>query len=100
MTDEEFIVYVQENFPKEIKIGKLRTRLKGKAIEFLREIVYNRDEETCQECKKYCHFEERFENDPDAYDMAHIQSRGACGSDLPSNVRVLCHRCHMRSHGM
>jgi len=40
----------------------------------------------------------RFDGDPLAYDMAHIVSRGAGGSDELSNVRTLCHRDHMREH--
>lgn len=99
MRDSEFIAEVQRLFPTKIRIGKTgRVRLSGLAIHFLRVYVYQRDSHRCQTCGIETFFLPRFYSDPLAYHMAHIQSRGAGGSDLPSNVRVLCCQHHMDSH--
>jgi 5-methylcytosine-specific restriction endonuclease McrA len=73
-------------------------RLHGKALEALRRECWLRHNETCQVCGERVYYQARFDGDPLAYDMAHIQSRGAGGSDVISNVRCLCHRDHMLEH--
>lgn len=86
-------------YPKHVRIGKLGiVRLTGEALTLLRMKCWSRDNETCKACGERVHFSARFAGDPLAYDMAHLKSRGAGGSDLPSNVRTLCHSCHMREH--
>lgn len=99
MTDEEFLAEAQRLWPKLVKVGKTgRVRLKGEALSFLRGHTYQNDLERCRHCGEYIFYTARFDGDPLAYDMAHIKSRGAGGSDLPSNVKALCHRDHMASH--
>lgn len=44
------------------------------------------------------HYFAYYEGDPLAFDMAHIRSRGAQGSDTLDNVKTNCHRCHMAAH--
>jgi 5-methylcytosine-specific restriction endonuclease McrA len=73
-------------------------RLKGKALAELRHQCYHRDEGWCQVCHMPVFFWARFDGDPLAYDMAHIKSRGAGGSDTLENVRTLCHKDHMNEH--
>ena len=73
-------------------------RLKGKALARLRVDCYTRDKGICQDCGIFTYFYPRFAGDPEAYDMAHIVSRGAGGSDFLSNIRCLCHACHMAEH--
>ena len=80
-------------FPKNAAI-----RLKGKELAALRLERFRRDNETCLNCGERVYFTARFAGDPLAYDMAHIKSRGAGGSDTISNVETWCHRCHMRFH--
>lgn len=74
-----------------------RIRLTGEHLAWLRRACWLRDEGFCRVC--------RCMTNPDApawapnkYDMAHIKSRGAGGSDTLENVRTLCHKCHMREH--
>jgi 5-methylcytosine-specific restriction endonuclease McrA len=97
ITDAEFIAKMERLYPKDVKRGKLRVRLKGKALESLRTYCALRDGQRCQECDIGV-----FDDLPDWHDqkyhMAHIQSRGACGSDVPSNVRTLCGQCHRKEH--
>jgi 5-methylcytosine-specific restriction endonuclease McrA len=79
--------------------GKLGIiRLYGAGLEELRFECWLRDKEQCQKCHKRLYQQARFPGDPDAYDMAHIVSRGAGGSDTLENVRALCHECHMKEH--
>ena len=83
----------------ETRVGKTGTiRLTGKALEVLRRDCWLRHNETCQCCGERVYFESRFDGDPQAYDMAHIKSRGAGGSDVLDNVQCLCHSCHMKEH--
>ena len=83
----------------ETRTGKTGTiRLTGKALEVLRRDCFERDKGVCQECGIALLWEPRFNGDRQAYDMAHIQSRGAGGSDILDNVRSLCHSCHMKEH--
>lgn len=77
---------------------KFTVRLRGLALTKLRFDCWMRDGRRCKECGVLTHWEPRFPTDPDAYDMAHIKSRGAGGSDELSNVRTLCHACHMEEH--
>ena len=72
-------------------------RLTGADLSALRLACWVRDKGRCQEClapvsddHASCH--------PLKYDMAHIQSRGAGGSDSLENVRTMCHECHMQEH--
>jgi 5-methylcytosine-specific restriction endonuclease McrA len=73
-------------------------RLYGKDLDALRRDCFDRDESICQQCWTPTSYLPRFDGDPVAYDMAHIQSRGAGGSDTLENVRCLCHSCHMKEH--
>jgi len=84
----------------EVIIGKFtgKIRLKGRALENLRYHRWMLDLCTCQECGIKTHWKARYDGDPEAFDLAHIQSRGASGSDVLENVRTLCHRCHMSEH--
>jgi 5-methylcytosine-specific restriction endonuclease McrA len=75
-----------------------RIRLTGEALRGLRDDCWARDKGTCQECGIALYKAPRFFGDPQAYDMAHIKSRGAGGSDTLENVRALCHRSHMEEH--
>jgi 5-methylcytosine-specific restriction endonuclease McrA len=71
--------------------GKLgRIRLKGKPLEALRRRVFERDEWKCRECGRPCSWASGH--------LAHIISRGAGGSDVEGNVRLLCNACHFREH--
>jgi 5-methylcytosine-specific restriction endonuclease McrA len=73
-------------------------RLYGKDLESLRRDCWLRHNETCQTCGERVYYQARFDGDPRAYDMAHIQSRGSGGSDTLENVRCKCHSCHMKEH--
>lgn len=75
-----------------------RVRRKGAALEQLRRQCWLQHNETCQNCGERVYYTARFAGDPLAYDMAHIKSRGAGGSDTLENVRCLCHSCHMQEH--
>ena len=77
---------------------KFTVRLTGTAMLRLRRDCWLRDGGYCQECKVFTSYFARWEGDPHAYDMAHIKSRGAGGSDVLENVRTLCHECHMAEH--
>jgi 5-methylcytosine-specific restriction endonuclease McrA len=80
-------------------IGNLGiVRLTGQDLAALRRACWERDQGKCQVCGISTYWQARFAGDPQAYDMAHIKSRGAGGSDTLDNVRTLCHRCHMREH--
>jgi 5-methylcytosine-specific restriction endonuclease McrA len=63
-----------------------------------RERCWARDRGVRRACGCLLFWEPRFSGHPRAYDMAHIRSRGAGGSDVIDNVRALCHACHMREH--
>lgn len=81
------------------RVGNLGiVRLSGKALEELRMVCWLRDNGRCQVCRELVYFAARVDGDPLAYDMAHIKSRGAGGSDELNNVRCLCHQCHMKEH--
>lgn len=82
------------------KPGKLGiVRLYGRALAKLREQCWDRDKGICQATGEKLYWEARFPGDPLAYDMAHIKSRGAGGSDILENVRALSHEAHLREHG-
>lgn len=71
--------------------GKTGTlRLRGKELEALRRAVFERDCWKCKECGVSCGWVTGH--------LAHIQSRGAGGSDTESNTRLLCAKCHSREH--
>ena len=77
--------------PAEVTVGKTgRIRLKGEALVALRRRVFLRDKWTCQECGAICGWASGH--------LAHIQSRGAGGSDVLSNVLTKCADCHMKEH--
>lgn len=81
------------------RVGKLGiVRLRGKDLFQLRTNCWIRDLMRCVDCGVRTCWEPRFNGDPEAYDMAHIQSRGAGGSDVLENVVTKCHRCHMKEH--
>lgn len=82
-----------------IRIGHIGiVRLTGDDLKALRAECFARDKGQCQECGNLLYYYPRYDGDPEAYDMAHIQSRGSGGSDIISNIRSLCHRCHMKAH--
>jgi hypothetical protein len=72
--------------------GKLgRIRLKGKALERLRRDCFERDGWKCTcGCERGVSWATGH--------MAHIQSRGAGGSDMLENVRTMTGECHAISH--
>ena len=72
-------------------------RLWGADIEPLRDACFERDMGICLWCGKRLYKQARFAGDPDAYDMAHCGSRRLYG-DVITNVRSLCHSCHMKEH--
>jgi 5-methylcytosine-specific restriction endonuclease McrA len=69
-------------------------RLDGQDLTELREACFRRDEMRCCSCGLRVNA-----NLPDWHPrrahMAHIKSRGAGGSDILSNVRLLCAECHL-----
>lgn len=82
-----------------IRTGKLGiVRLTGVDLANLRRQCWFRDKGECQDCGVRTFYAARFDGDPLAYDMAHIKSRGAGGSDVIENVKTKCHECHMREH--
>ena len=98
MTDADFLAYVQSKWPSCVKVGNIgRVRLTGEALCELRGYVYLRDNGRCRET-------DRFVSDDlpdwhaDKYHMAHIKSRGAGGSDLPSNCLCLSGAAHRAQH--
>lgn len=79
----------------ETRVGKLGiVRLTGKALEALRRQCWDRDESRCQwdGCGRWCRWERGFS---DSGHMAHRHGRGAGGSDVLDNVRVLCGEHHL-----
>ncbi len=77
---------------------KTVVRLTGLELSTLRWMSWFRDAGRCKNCGVIVYYSPRFDGDPLAYDMAHIKSRGAGGSDTLDNVKTLCHTCHMREH--
>lgn len=76
----------------DVTVGNLgRIRLKGKPLEDLRRRVFVRDDWKCRECGAPCSWANGH--------LAHIQSRGAGGSDTEENTRLLCGDCHRAEHG-
>jgi 5-methylcytosine-specific restriction endonuclease McrA len=72
-------------------IGKTgRLRLKGEALAALRRRVFTRDKWCCCVCGEPCGWVSGH--------LAHIQSRGAGGSDTEENTRLLCAFCHDAEH--
>lgn len=65
-------------------------RLKGKDMSELRAFVFERDEFTCQECRRRVLWH--------LAHLAHIVGRGRGGSDTAENTRVLCATCHGKEH--
>ena len=82
-----------QSFPKNRVV-----RLIGKALHELRRLCWERDKGICQVCGYPTYWTPRFAGDPQAYDMAHIKSRGAGGSDTLDNVKTLCHNDHNLQH--
>ena len=77
-------------------IGKTgRIRLRGKKLEALRRERFEKDRYRCQwdGCGKLVEW-----SGPNAGHLAHIQSRGAGGSDTLENTRTLCGFHHMYEH--
>ena len=72
-------------------------RLKGAKLAALRLACVTRDRGRCQECHRRVS-DEAPPWHPLKFDMAHIKSRGANGADVLSNLRTLCHECHMKEH--
>ncbi len=82
-----------------IRIGKLGIeRRTGKDMKSLRTACLYRDGTKCRECGVTV-WDHLPDYHPQKYDMAHIKSRGAGGSDVLENVKTLCHQCHMLEHG-
>jgi 5-methylcytosine-specific restriction endonuclease McrA len=64
-------------------------RVTGKAMTELRAQCFVRDGYTCQQCGYRGHWYN--------LDLAHIRNKRNHG-DILSNVRTLCHTCHMLEH--
>jgi hypothetical protein len=91
LRDKQLIDYNQLAFPKG------RIRLKGEPLMMLRLACLQRDRGRCREC--HVRVSDSLPDwHPLKYDMAHIKSRGAGGSDTLENVRTLCHQCHTKEH--
>jgi len=73
-------------------------RLSGPLLTKLRLDCWIRAKGRCEKCGERLYYQARYPGDPLAYDMAHIKSRGAGGSDVLENVQALCHREHMAAH--
>lgn len=97
MTDEEFLAEVQRRCPKQVHIGKVsgQVRLYGPAWDYLREVVWQRERGLCQVNRKPVTLTKGQWHSMHA---AHIHSKGAGGSDLPSNIRCLSLAAHGREH--
>ena len=77
-------------------VGKTgRLRLKGEALAALRRECYQRDGQACVDCGAHVYWVPGYTG---SMHMAHIQSRGAGGSDVLSNVLTKCADCHMKEH--
>ena len=70
-------------------------RLKGKAVESLREKVWARAGGRCEICFKEVPLEGNLLT---RMHLAHKKSRGAGGGDTLANTRCLCPKCHILSH--
>ena len=71
--------------------GKLgRIRLEGLALADLRRQCFTRDGWKCVDCSKPVSWATGH--------MAHVQSRGAGGSDVLENVLTKCAGCHAKEH--
>jgi hypothetical protein len=75
-------------------------RLRGAALLRLRWQCWIRDLKHCVACGCLTFWQARFDGDQAAYEMAHVRGRGASGSDVLENVRVLCSACHREEHGV
>ena len=71
-------------FPKHKAI-----RLKGKAKIALYRAVYERDDGRCQRCRAWV---------PEGTIPHHITFKSQGGSDIESNLALLCPSCHYRIH--
>ena len=77
-----------------IRVGKMgRVRVDGKDMIALRRAVFTRDGWKCCDCGVGVEW-----TGWNAGHLAHIQSRGAGGSDTEENTRCLCGICHQREH--
>jgi len=82
-----------------IRIGKLGIeRRTGKDYTALRQECLDRDLGRCVKCNIAVDDSLPMEH-PRKFDMSHIRSHGAGGSDVLSNVETTCHNCHMTFHG-
>ena len=97
MTDADFLAEVQKRFPNRVKIGDVtgQVRVKAAAWDFLRNYCWNRDGKQCVHCKVPVTIEKGYWS---SVHLAHRKSKGSGGSDLPSNCRSLCIRCHSAEH--
>ena len=68
------------------------TLLTGKKFQKFREEIYNRDNESCQNCGRWVplHAETVFE----IAHLTHIIPRKR-GGDVPENVKIKCFNCHI-----
>jgi|GEM_PF-5640969 len=97
MTDEEFLSEVQRRWPNQVRLGKVsgQVRCYGPAWDYLREVVWKRERGLCQVTRRPVVLEKGYWHTMHA---AHIRSKGAGGSDLPSNIRCLHLAAHAREH--
>lgn len=97
MTDEAFLAEVQRLFPRHVEVGKVtgQVRLRGPAWNYLREHDWNRDGRKCANCSNPVEIKK---GSWASVQCAHRRSKGANGSDLPSNTRSLCIYCHTAEH--
>jgi len=76
-----------------IEVGNTgRVRLKGLELEQMRWNCYVRDEGRCVVCQRRLRFERGGFN---SMHMAHVEGRGAGGSDTLENVQTKCFDCHI-----
>lgn len=97
MTDAEFLAMVQAKFAHNVRIGDVtgQVRLKAAAWDFLRAYCWERDGKRCVHCMVPVTIAKGYWS---SVQLAHRKSKGSGGSDLPSNVRSLCIRCHSAEH--
>jgi 5-methylcytosine-specific restriction endonuclease McrA len=75
-----------------------RIKLNSKDYSELRKKVWKKQNGLCAECGQWV----KLDGDTifNTAHLAHIKSRGSGGSDVESNVRILCPFCHLQiEHG-
>lgn len=80
-----------------MRFPKGNIRLHGRELEQLRLACLQRDKGKCRECGVKVS-DQLPAWHPLKFEMAHIKSRGAGGSDTLGNVKTSCKECHTKQH--